>query len=80
LGTAHNDGSSCSTFLITHVDIGGQGTNAADLFRKLAEASRKEEGNLRFDVLPRGAGESFHDYRRMADRKKQSRRMQLRLT
>jgi quinol monooxygenase YgiN len=51
LGAAHNDGSSRSTFVITHVDIGGQGTNAADLLRKLAEASRKEEGNLRFDVL-----------------------------
>ena len=51
LGTARNDGSSRSTFVITHVDIGGQGTNAADLLRKLAEASRKEEGNLRFDVL-----------------------------
>jgi quinol monooxygenase YgiN len=51
LGIAHNDGSSRSTFVITHVDIGGQGTNAADLLRKLAEASRKEEGNLRFDVL-----------------------------
>src|SRR5262249_54949043 len=48
LGTAHNNGSSRSTFVITHVDIGGQGTNAADLLRKLAEASRKEEGNLRF--------------------------------
>jgi quinol monooxygenase YgiN len=51
LGTAHNDGSSPGTFVITHVDIGGQGTNATDLLRKLAEASRKEEGNLRFDVL-----------------------------
>ena len=37
--------------MITHVDIGGQGTNAADFLRKLAEASRREEGNLRFDVL-----------------------------
>jgi quinol monooxygenase YgiN len=51
LGAAHNDGSSRGTFVITHVDIGGQGTSAADLLRKLAEASRKEEGNLRFDVL-----------------------------
>ena len=50
LSTARN-GSSRSIFVITHVDIGGQGTNAADLLRKLAEASRKEEGNLRFDVL-----------------------------
>jgi autoinducer 2-degrading protein len=37
--------------VIAHVDIGGQGTNAADLLRRLAEASRKEPGNLRFDVL-----------------------------
>jgi quinol monooxygenase YgiN len=51
LGTAHNDENSHNTFVITHVDIGGQGTNAADLLRKLAEAGRKEEGNLRFDVL-----------------------------
>ena len=51
LGTPHNDRSSRSIFVITHVDIGGQGTNATDLLRELAEASRKEEGNLRFDVL-----------------------------
>jgi len=51
LGTAHNDTGSRSTSVITHVDIGGQGTNAADLLRKLAEASRKEEGNLRFDIF-----------------------------
>jgi len=51
LGTAHSGGSSRSTFVVTHVDIGGQGTNAADLLRMLAEASRKEEGNVRFDVL-----------------------------
>jgi len=37
--------------VITHVDIGGPGASAADILRKLAEASRKEEGNLRFDVL-----------------------------
>lgn len=51
LGTGHNGGSGRSAFVITHVDIGGQGTNAAELLRKLADASRKEEGNLRFDVL-----------------------------
>jgi quinol monooxygenase YgiN len=50
-GTADTDRNSRNTFVITHVDIGGQGTNAPDLLRKLAEASRKEEGNLRFDVL-----------------------------
>jgi len=51
LGAAHNDRSSHSIFVITHVDIGAQGTNATELLRMLAEASRKEEGNLRFDVL-----------------------------
>ena len=40
-----------ATYVITHVDIGGQGTNAPELLRKLAENSRKEEGNLRFDVI-----------------------------
>jgi quinol monooxygenase YgiN len=50
LGAAQNDGNSRGTFVITHVDIGGPG-NAADLLRGLAETSRKEEGNLRFDVL-----------------------------
>lgn len=51
LGTAHNDRRRRSTFVITHVDIGAQGTSATDLLRKLAEDSRKEEGNMRFDVL-----------------------------
>ncbi len=51
LGAAHNDGSSRGVFVITHVDIGAQGTSITDLLRNLAEASRKEEGNLRFDVL-----------------------------
>jgi len=37
--------------VITHVDIGGQGTNAPDLLQRLAEASRREPGNVRFDVL-----------------------------
>lgn len=40
-----------ATYVISHVDIGGQGTNVADLLRRLAEASRKEDGNLRFDVM-----------------------------
>jgi quinol monooxygenase YgiN len=39
------------TYVIAHVDIGGQGTNAPELLRRLAETSRNEEGNLRFDVL-----------------------------
>src|SRR6478752_8401304 len=51
LGTNSAAANDRATFIITHVDIGGQGTNAADLLKRLAEASRKEEGNLRFDVL-----------------------------
>ena len=51
LGPAPNPASDRGNFVITHVDIGGQGTNAADLLKRLADASRKEEGNLRFDVL-----------------------------
>ena len=41
-----------ATYIIAHVDIGGgQASNAPELLRRLAEASRKENGNLRFDVL-----------------------------
>jgi quinol monooxygenase YgiN len=39
------------TYVITHVDIGGLQTNASELLKGLAEASRKEAGNSRFDVL-----------------------------
>lgn len=39
------------TWVISHVDIGGQGTNAAEALRRQAEASRMESGNARFDVL-----------------------------
>ena len=49
--SARSDGNSGSTFVVAHVDIGGQGTNAADLLRRQSEASRQEEGNRRFDVL-----------------------------
>jgi quinol monooxygenase YgiN len=51
LGTNTAAANDRAIFVITHVDIGGQGTNAADLLKRLAEASRKEEGNQRFDVL-----------------------------
>lgn len=51
LSSGPNTASDRGNFVITHVDVGGQGTNAADLLKSLAEASRKEEGNLRFDVL-----------------------------
>jgi Antibiotic biosynthesis monooxygenase len=69
-----------STFVITHVDIGGQGTNATDLLRKLAEASRKEEGNLRFDVLQHAMSENHFTVIEEWQAAKQSRRMRLRLT
>lgn len=39
------------TYVITHVDIGGQGTNASELLKRFAEPTRKETGNIRFDVL-----------------------------
>jgi len=40
-----------ATYVITHVDIGGQGTNAAELLRHLFDESRKEPGNLIFGVM-----------------------------
>jgi quinol monooxygenase YgiN len=40
-----------AVYVITHVDIGGQGTNAPEVLKRLAETSRKEDGNLRFDIL-----------------------------
>ena len=38
-------------YVIAHVDIAGPQTDAPGLLRRLAEASRKDEGSLRFDVL-----------------------------
>jgi autoinducer 2-degrading protein len=42
-----------TVYIVAHVDIAGQGAQAEapGLLRRLAEASRKEPGNLRFDVL-----------------------------
>jgi quinol monooxygenase YgiN len=42
-----------AVFVVSHVDIGGGGPqgDAPGLLRKLAESSRKENGNLRFDVM-----------------------------
>jgi quinol monooxygenase YgiN len=40
-----------SMFVIAHVDTLGQQTSAPELLRKLADSSRKDQGNLRFDVL-----------------------------
>ena len=43
------------TFVITHVDVGGPGADPVTLLRNLAEASRKEAGNLRFDIVQHAA-------------------------
>jgi autoinducer 2-degrading protein len=51
VSAARNAAGDHGSFVITHVDIGGQGTNAVDLLKRLAEVSRKEQGNLRFDVM-----------------------------
>jgi len=51
IGPAPGAANPKAIFVITHVDIGGQGTNAPELLKRLADASRKEEGNLRFDIL-----------------------------
>jgi quinol monooxygenase YgiN len=37
--------------VVTHVDTAGNQVDAPALMRRLAEAGRKESGNLRFDVL-----------------------------
>jgi quinol monooxygenase YgiN len=51
LGPLPSGANAPAIYVITHVDIGGQGTNAPELLQRLAETSRKEPGNLRFDVL-----------------------------
>ena len=51
IGAAPAPANDRSIYVVTHVDIGGQGTNASELLKRLAEPSRKENGNLRFDVL-----------------------------
>jgi quinol monooxygenase YgiN len=42
-----------AVYIVAHVDIAGQGAQAEapGMLRRLAESSRKEPGNLRFDVL-----------------------------
>lgn len=40
-----------AVYVVSHVDIGGQGTDAPAILRTLAETSRAEAGVLRFDVL-----------------------------
>ena len=40
-----------AVYVISHVDIGGPAGEVPALLQRLAESSRKEEGNLRFDIL-----------------------------
>lgn len=46
-------GNAQAVYIVAHVDIAGQGAQAEapGMLRRLAEASRQEPGNLRFDVL-----------------------------
>jgi quinol monooxygenase YgiN len=46
-------GSGRPVYVVSHVDIGGGGgqADAPGMLRRLAEASRQEQGALRFDVL-----------------------------
>jgi len=46
-------GSSRPVYVVSHVDIGGGGgqADAPGMLRRLAEASRQDQGALRFDVL-----------------------------
>ena len=46
LGSGAAPATDRAIYVVAHVDIGGQGTNAPDLLKRLAEASRKEDGNL----------------------------------
>jgi quinol monooxygenase YgiN len=47
------DGPAGAVYIVSHVDIGGGGgqAGAPAMLRQLAEASRQEQGNVRFDVL-----------------------------
>jgi len=57
---AEPDSGNLAAFVLTHVDVGPPGTNqTVELLKALAEASRKEEGNLRFDILQQ-AGRPNH--------------------
>jgi len=51
IGSAPAAAGDRGVFVVAHVDIAGPQASAPDLLKKLAEASRKDEGNLRFDVL-----------------------------
>lgn len=46
-------GNAQAVFIVSHVDIAGQGAQAEapGMLTRLAESSRREAGNLRFDVL-----------------------------
>lgn len=41
--------------VVTHVDIGGPQRNAPELLKQFAQISRKQAGNLRFDLMQQNA-------------------------
>lgn len=53
VASAAATGNAQAVYIVAHVDIAGPGgqTDAPGLLRRLAEASRKERGSVRFDVL-----------------------------
>lgn len=52
VGSATEGGASGAVHVVAHVDIGGGAqADAPGLLKRLADASRKEQGCLRFDVL-----------------------------
>lgn len=51
VGPARAAANDQAIYVVAHIDEAGGRANAPGLLRQLAEASRKDEGNLRFDVL-----------------------------
>jgi quinol monooxygenase YgiN len=51
VGPAPGALNSRATYVVTHVDVAPPGTGIVELLKRLAEASRQDPGNLRFDVL-----------------------------
>jgi quinol monooxygenase YgiN len=51
IGPAPGAANDRAIVVLTHVDIGGRDLDAPALLRRMVEDSRKDEGNLRLDVL-----------------------------
>jgi quinol monooxygenase YgiN len=55
LGRSPAPPSDRAVHVLTHVDTAGPQIDAPGLLKRLVEASRKDEGNMRFDVLQHSA-------------------------